>query len=91
MPDTMIEGDLRKNDLWEIWFDENSFRYNRSFTVADLGENCTGCEHGEKCKGGCSIMSYSATGSLHNDPYCFYGINTRKGSTSQIYLYSHFP
>jgi radical SAM protein with 4Fe4S-binding SPASM domain len=72
MPDTMVEGDLREKDLWDIWFDKNSFCYNRNFTTEELGENCVGCEKGETCKGGCSIMSYSATNKMHNDPFCFY-------------------
>jgi radical SAM protein with 4Fe4S-binding SPASM domain len=71
MPDSMTEGDLRERDLWSIWFDPGSFSYNRSFTTADLGNFCQGCTHGEQCKGGCSIVSLSATGKLHNDPYCF--------------------
>jgi radical SAM protein with 4Fe4S-binding SPASM domain len=72
MPNSMVEGDLRERDLWSIWFDQDSFRYNRTFTTADLGTNCTNCEYGERCKGGCAIMSYSATNQLHNDPYCFH-------------------
>ena len=71
MPDHFVEGDLRERDLWSIWFDKNSFIYNRMASTSDLGGNCNQCEHGEECKGGCSIMSYTSTGRFHNDPYCF--------------------
>jgi radical SAM protein with 4Fe4S-binding SPASM domain len=77
-PDHLIEGDLRERDLWDIWFDEESFAYNRRFLLKDLGEYCTGCKFGEYCKGGCTVMSYAATHQFHNDPYCFHGILARQ-------------
>lgn len=73
-PDHLFEGDLRKQDLWSIWFDKASFTYNRRFLLGSLGENCTNCEFGEQCRGGCSVMSYTATQQFHNDPYCFHRI-----------------
>ncbi|MDY6857444.1 MAG: radical SAM protein [Thermodesulfobacteriota bacterium] len=73
-PDHLVEGDLRKQDLWSIWFDKTSFIYNRRFLLEDLGENCTNCEFGEQCRGGCSVMSYTATQQFHNNPYCFHRI-----------------
>ena len=66
-----MEGDLRKDDLWNIWFREDAFPYSRHFGEGKLGLNCTGCEKGGECMGGCSSNSYAATGSFHNDPYCF--------------------
>lgn len=74
LPDHFVEGDLRKRDLWSIWFDKTSFSYTRRFSLGDLGENCTNCEFGEQCRGGCSVMSYAATQQFHNDPYCFHRI-----------------
>jgi radical SAM protein with 4Fe4S-binding SPASM domain len=71
MPDELIEGDLRENDLWNIWFDPQAFSYTRQFSISDLGNNCRKCEFGEECLGGCSAMSYGCTGAFHNDPYCF--------------------
>ena len=76
-PDHLIEGNLRKKDLWDIWFDEKSFTYNRHFSPEDLGEACAGCGFGEQCKGGCGVMSYAATERFHNDPYCFHSILAR--------------
>lgn len=75
MPDELVEGDLRKSSLWEIWFDPRSFAYNRDFAETDLGSNCSGCEKANECKGGCSTSSYVMTNAFHNDPYCFKRIN----------------
>jgi len=72
MPDNLVEGDLREHELWDIWFDPQAFSYNRSFTCADLGGNCSGCDLGAQCKGGCSAMSVGCTDGFHNDPMCFY-------------------
>ena len=77
MPDELTEGDLRKNELWDIWFGPEAFAYNRKFTLDQLGSNCRDCDMGEACKGGCSTNSYSTTGVFHNDPYCFYMVNKK--------------
>jgi len=77
MPDELIEGDTRKRDLWDIWFDPNSFQYSRKFSIQNLGTNCTSCDMREECKGGCSVNSYTATGLFHNDPFCYYMINKK--------------
>lgn len=71
LPDELIEGDLRKEDLWDIWFRPGSFAYSRNFSQDQLGPNCRFCDKALECLGGCSSSSYAATGSFHNDPYCF--------------------
>lgn len=78
LPDEFVEGDLRKNDLWDIWFHPDSFSYTRQFSREDLGNYCQNCDKSEQCMGGCSAMSYGATKSFHNDPYCFYRIQKEK-------------
>ncbi len=77
MPDELIEGDLRENTLWDIWFNPDSFNYNRKFDPEKIGPNCSGCDMCEPCKGGCSVSSYTSTGIFQNDPYCFYMINKK--------------
>jgi radical SAM protein with 4Fe4S-binding SPASM domain len=77
LPDELIEGDLRQDDLWNIWFHPDSFAYTRQFSIDNLGTACHFCEKADQCHGGCSAMSYGSTGSFHNDPYCFYGIRKR--------------
>lgn len=78
LPDEVVEGDLRKNDLWDIWFHPDAFAYTRGVSPDRTGPNCTGCERSEQCKGGCSSMSYGSTGVFHNDPYCFLAIEQRE-------------
>jgi radical SAM protein with 4Fe4S-binding SPASM domain len=77
MPDEMIEGDLRRDDLWTIWFRDGAFAYTRQFSVDRMGPNCRGCALAEQCRGGCTSMSWVCTGSFHNDPYCFLGLQHR--------------
>lgn len=89
MPDSFVEGDLRERDLWDIWFDANAFQYNRRFSEKDLGPNCRGCEMAAKCRGGCSSMSYACTGSMHNDPYCFLGMENRHAKQATDITLAH--
>lgn len=77
LPDEVVEGDLRENDLWNIWFHPGSFAYTRQFSMNELGSACHSCENGELCHGGCSAMSYGSTERFHNDPFCFHGIAKR--------------
>ncbi|MEF3279798.1 MAG: radical SAM protein [Elusimicrobiota bacterium] len=70
--DSFIEGNVREKSLYDIWNSKDSFSYTRKFRKEDAGENCKGCKYLESCKGGCSEISLSKTGKLHNDPYCFY-------------------
>lgn len=72
--DRFVEGNVRSRKLREIWTSPEAFAYNRRFTVADLGENCSWCEHGANCRGGCGSVSLTMTGRFHNDPYCFHAI-----------------
>jgi radical SAM protein with 4Fe4S-binding SPASM domain len=77
LPDDLIEGDLRKARLWDIWFAEDSFTHTRRFELEQAGHNCSGCDKLSECKGGCSASSYAATGGYHNDPYCYYKYHNR--------------
>ncbi len=72
LPDDLVEGDLRKNELWDIWFHPDAFAFTRKFSLDDMGSNCRSCDRNELCRGGCSAKSYSNTGLFHNDPYCLY-------------------
>ena len=74
LPDEFVEGDLRERDLWAIWFDPNSFVYTRGYCKEQLGSNCHDCVLAEQCRGGCTAMSYGASGRVHNNPYCFSSI-----------------
>jgi radical SAM protein with 4Fe4S-binding SPASM domain len=78
LPDEVLEGDLRKSDLWDIWFHPDSFSYTRGFRCDRIGPNCRSCGKSEECKGGCSAMSYGSTGVFHNDPFCFLAMDGKR-------------
>lgn len=80
LPDEVVEGDLRSNDLWDIWYNRDSFQYTREYSADLLGPNCTSCQKAEQCKGGCSAMSYGSTHLFRNDPFCFFAITKRVNS-----------
>jgi len=71
-----IEGNIRDKGLKEIWQNPGNFAYNRKFDKTQLGPNCRNCKYGVKCKGGCNSVSYTITEKFHNDPYCFYAIES---------------
>ena len=73
-PPNYIEGNIRQKNIQEIWNNPQGFAYNRQFNTKNLGPFCTGCPHGEQCKGGCLGMSIGFTGKPYNHPYCFYRI-----------------
>ncbi|MBL0158207.1 MAG: radical SAM protein [Bryobacterales bacterium] len=73
-PDSLVEGDLRQDTFWDIWFRPGAFAATRNFTCADLGGECRTCEMGAQCGGGCSAKSIAATGQFHADPYCYRAI-----------------
>lgn len=86
LPDHLCEESVRDKDLWDIWFSPGGFSYSRGFEERKLGENCANCQHGSRCKGGCTVMSYASTGRFHNDPYCFHRLREgppRPGSQRQ--------
>ena len=82
LPDDFVEGDLREQDFWDIWFHPDSFAFNRAFGPEKLGVHCRDCDQADLCKGGCSAMSLGSTGAFHNDPYCFYGIRNGRKKTA---------
>jgi len=77
LPDELIEGSVRERDLWDLWFNPESFAYNRKFSSVAPDSLCADCDRSDQCRGGCNAMSYANTGMFHNDSYCFYGIKTR--------------
>ncbi|MBN2535346.1 MAG: radical SAM protein [Spirochaetales bacterium] len=79
-PDTIIEGDLRKDDLWTIWFRPDSFSKQRFFSKEDMNGNCIDCEVAMECGGGCQAMSLAKTGMWRADPYCYRRILKEKGT-----------
>lgn len=65
-----IEGNLRERSLKEIWYDENSFEYNRKFKPEMLTGKCHECNHGLICAGGCRSYNYFTNGNLYESLKC---------------------
>lgn len=86
--DSFIEGNVKNKSLYEIWNSQNAFSYTRNFQTKDAGENCKECKFICECKGGCSEMSLTSTGKLHNDPYCFYKIEKKNFGFLKRLFYS---
>jgi radical SAM protein with 4Fe4S-binding SPASM domain len=80
-PDWTVEGDLRKDDLWTVWFRPGAFSYMREWTREDVKGACRGCEVAENCGGGCQAMSLAAAKEWHADPYCYRSILDRQRAT----------
>ena len=70
--DRFVEGNVRDEPLATIWNKPGNFAYTRGFVVENLHGHCASCELGEICRGGCTFMSFGATGSPHDNPYCLY-------------------
>lgn len=72
--DDFIEANIRTTPLNEIWNDDSSFSYARHVKKSDIRGHCARCAYRSHCKGGCSAVSYSMTGLLHQDPFCLHHI-----------------
>lgn len=68
--DKFVEGNVREESLATIWNKPGNFAYNREFTMDMLDGACKECEYGELCRGGCTVMTFGATGRIHANPYC---------------------
>lgn len=75
--DDFIEGNIRERPLRDIWYDDGSFTFARHVKPKDIQRHCSRCEYKGLCKGGCSAVSYSMTGKLHQDPYCLHYIEQK--------------
>lgn len=70
LPDTYNEASIRRSRLAEVWNSDEFAAYSRSVRNSDIMGACAACEHKAVCKGGCSAVSLSLGGGLHQDPYC---------------------
>lgn len=70
--DEFIEGNLRKNSLYEIWNRDGAFAYNRNFKPSMLEGKCKGCNKADPCAGGCRQLSNFTSGNKFKSIYCCY-------------------
>jgi radical SAM protein with 4Fe4S-binding SPASM domain len=68
LPSTFIEGNIRKDDLLQIWNSNEHFVYNRK--PDKLTKECGSCAHNKECRGGCKSLAYAFTGDFYYNPKC---------------------
>jgi radical SAM protein with 4Fe4S-binding SPASM domain len=76
LPDDFMEGNVRERSISELWHDPETFALNRRFEPEMMRGFCATCAHGPACRGGCSDLAHAATGSPHDNPYCFHRLET---------------
>ena len=72
LPDAFVEGNVLEEPLEKIWLDPDRFALNRKFDRRALTGTCADCPYGHVCRGGCSDLAHSLTGSPYDFPYCLY-------------------
>lgn len=58
-------GNVRDRGFMEIWNDSSAFKAFREFTAEKVKGNCSGCEYGALCRGGCRAYALA----VHKDFY----------------------
>jgi radical SAM protein with 4Fe4S-binding SPASM domain len=73
-------GDIRKDNLREIWDNSTTFNIFRNVTCGDLKGKCNGCEFlGTRCYGGCRAAAFANTGDLYaEDPLCWKHLSSKR-------------
>ena len=67
------EGNIKLKPFKEIWFDHNSFKYNRNPSVDSLTGFCKECKHKYICRGGCPVNPKTKT----NNAFCLHKIEQK--------------
>ncbi|MCI8410695.1 MAG: radical SAM protein [Lachnospiraceae bacterium] len=71
-----VEGNLKERSLFDIWNDNEAFKWRRKMTTSDLGSRCKSCKYSLVCMGGCSNVRLIMNGDLKSDnPICLYADN----------------
>lgn len=79
MPESFVEGNIRKTSLSEIWHNPEGFAYNRKFRRQSAEGKCFECHYLPLCRGGCAVTSVSSTGHRADNPYCIYRFEQNEG------------
>jgi radical SAM protein with 4Fe4S-binding SPASM domain len=75
--DAFVVSNLRREPLPVIWKNESYFEKFRN-KLKYLEGVCAACAVKKKCRGGCSEMAHSATGSMFENPYCIRAMETER-------------
>jgi len=71
LPDSFLEGNIRKESLEKIWNDMERFSYNRKFNPENLSGPCKACVYGKICRGGCTATAVTFYGAPNRNSHCF--------------------
>ena len=74
LPDSCAEGNVRDENLAAIWSDLDRFSYNRCATPSQLAGMCAECDHGPRCRGGCTATAYAMHGRPGISTHCFHRV-----------------
>ncbi|MGM0596408.1 MAG: radical SAM protein [Myxococcota bacterium] len=80
--DRFSEGNIKDNNLTDIWCNPDNFSYNRNFSLDNLGGFCRTCKYNEICRGGCIWTSFSHSTSKLDNPMCYYRVAVENGIIS---------
>ena len=63
-------GNIRDENLKDIWERAEALRYTRDRTVDDLWGYCRECYYADTCRAGCTWTGFTLFGKAGNNPYC---------------------
>ncbi len=69
-PPSFAAGNIRQTPFGEIWADPKRFAYNTEWKQELLEGGCAKCPYGRICRAGCKSMSFAATGTIYDNPFC---------------------
>ncbi len=70
-----IEGNLMKTPLKELWEADDKFLWRRALKKEQLASDCSICNYGSKCLGGCPNTRLTMNGSIYaENQYCSYNL-----------------
>lgn len=74
-----VEGNVKKTRLIDIWNNPNAFAWRRKITKGDLSDDCSICNYGSRCLGGCPNTRITMKGNINSEnQYCAYNLALKK-------------
>jgi radical SAM protein with 4Fe4S-binding SPASM domain len=70
LPNSCVEGNVRKDSLATVWSDANRFAYNRRFSSDQLSGACATCAESPRCRGGCTATAFAMHGRPGTSTHC---------------------
>lgn len=74
--DAFVDENVRGRSLRALWRAPGTFAALRRKTAATLTGGCSGCAAARPCRGGCTAMATSSTGSMYENRHCLRRLET---------------